>query len=115
MQAERLGVAAPLPAAPVHEAQPSRLAVLVVPGQRLVERRDVQEVAGPHDVLAAGEGRACVVERRKDEGRKTVLCSVFRAPREYDGEEYSEYSGMRLNTSWETWLGDMAGRRVFRF
>ena len=58
MQAERLGVAAPLPAAPVHEAQPSRLAVLVVPGQRLVERRDVQEVAGPHDILAAGEGRA---------------------------------------------------------
>mmetsp|Transcript_34061 Transcript_34061/g.113686 ORF Transcript_34061/g.113686 Transcript_34061/m.113686 type:complete len:234 (+) Transcript_34061:908-1609(+) len=56
VQAKRLGVAAPLPAAPVHEAQPSRLAVLVVPGQRLVERCDVQEVAGPHDVLAADEG-----------------------------------------------------------
>ena len=45
--------------------------------------------------------------RRKDEGGKTVLCSVFRAPREYNGQECSEYSGIRLNTSWETWLGDV--------
>mmetsp|Transcript_23287 Transcript_23287/g.68753 ORF Transcript_23287/g.68753 Transcript_23287/m.68753 type:complete len:307 (+) Transcript_23287:703-1623(+) len=76
VQAERLGVAAPLPAAPVHEAQPSRLAVLVVPGQRLVERRDVQEVAGPHDILAAGEGRAVrrpvKVAVPKDAGREEL-------------------------------------------
>ena len=27
------------------------------------------------------------------------MCSVFRAPREYNGEEYSEYSGMRMKTA----------------
>ena len=32
---------------------------------------------------------------RQPQGGGTVLCSVFRAPREYNGEEDSEYSGMR--------------------
>ena len=32
-------------------------------------------------------------------GGSTVLCGVFRAPREYNGEEYSEYSGMRVKTT----------------
>ena len=28
-----------------------------------------------------------------------MLCSVFGAPREYNGEEYSGYSGRRVNTA----------------
>ena len=39
----------------------------------------------------------------------TVLCRVFRAPREYDGWEYSECSRMQRQTaeyvSLERWLG----------
>ena len=46
------------------------------------------------------------------------MCSVFRAPREYNGEEYSDYSGIRVSAAeyvvlsgagWET------GTHVFCF
>ena len=30
---------------------------------------------------------------------QAVLCSVFRAPREYNREEYSDYSGRRVSTA----------------
>ena len=47
--------------------------------------------ARPALAMAAQEASAYVLIRQL-QGMNTVLCSVFRAPREYNGQEYSEYS-----------------------
>ena len=52
----------------------------------------------PALAMAAQEASA-YVSIRQLQGMNTVLCSVFRAPREYNGQEYSEYSGIRPNTA----------------
>ena len=48
---------------------------------------------------------------------ETASCSVFRAPREYNGEEDSEYSGIRASTADDVSPRALLGRQecVFCF
>ena len=83
--------------------------------------RSAGTIERPSNVPFRGSGAPAISSLRggirQPQGGETVLCSVLRAPREDNGEEYSEYRRMHRRTveyvSLEV-LGETS-IRVFRF